>query len=289
MTVTCEISDEKPVDEGDRRLSLEQPVHIEIRNISKGYVNRRTQRRAKEDERMHAGDTIEVLAGIDLSICQGEMVCILGPSGCGKSTLLRIVAGFDSASQGEVTIGGRIVREPGANSIFVFQHNGLLPWMTVWENVELGLRRMKEKDEKRQKIQELIEMVDLEGFEHHYPHQLSGGMQRRAELARALVVNPEILFMDEPFTGLDFLTHMKMREEVVTMHEFIRKTTLMVTHDIDDALIMGDRIVVFSGRPSKVILNRRLDFPRPRDFAKIPELGWLRTDIFMMMGVHYAV
>jgi len=161
--------------------------------------------------------------------------------------------------------------------------------MTVQENVAIGLRHIKDIDQKEQKIRESIEMVELEGFEHHFPHQLSGGMKRRAELARALVVNPEILIMDEPFSGLDFLTHMKMREEVVNMHEFIRKTTLLVTHDIDDALIMGDRVVVLNGRPSHIVLEHTLDFPRPRDFSKISDLGQLRNDIFMMMGVHYAV
>lgn len=265
------------------------PPHIEIRNLSKGYVNRRSRRRAKEDEGLHPGDAVQVLDALDLTIYQGEMVCILGPSGCGKSTLLRIVAGFESAGTGKVTIQGKTVATAGSDSIFVFQHNGLLPWMTVRENVGLGLRHLKDVVEKDEKIREFIEMVELEGFEHHYPHQLSGGMQRRAELARALVVNPAILIMDEPFSGLDFLTHMKMREEVVTMHEYIRKTTLVVTHDIDDALIMGDRVVVLSGRPSRVVLERTLDFPRPRDYAKIPELGQLRNDIFMMMGVHYAV
>jgi len=116
-------------------------------------------------------------------------------------------------------------------------------------------------------VQEYIEMVELEGFEDHYPYQLSGGMQRRAELARAIVVNPDILIMDEPFSGLDFLTHMKIREEVVNMHELFGKTTLVVTHDIDDALVMGDRIVVMSGRPSSIKLERKLDFPHPRNFS----------------------
>ena len=132
-------------------------------------------------------------------------------------------------------------------------------------------------------------MVELDGFENYYPRQLSGGMQRRAELARALAVNPDTLFMDEPFSGLDFMTHMKMREEVVNMHEFIRKTTLMVTHDIDDALIMGDRIVILNGRPATIQLNSTLDFPRPRDFEKEPELNHLRSQIFLMLGVPYAV
>jgi ABC-type nitrate/sulfonate/bicarbonate transport system ATPase subunit len=139
------------------------------------------------------------------------------------------------------------------------------------------------------KIQEYIEIVELDGFENSYPHQLSGGMQRRAELARALAVNPEILIMDEPFSGLDFLTHMKMREEVVNMHEFLNKTMLVVTHDIDDALIMGDRIVVMSNRPSSVKLMHKLDFPRPRDFERDANLSRLRSEIFLMLGVPYAV
>jgi ABC-type nitrate/sulfonate/bicarbonate transport system ATPase subunit len=263
-------------------------VHIAIRGLGKHYVNRRRRRRRKDDP-LQPGDRVVVLENIDLAFERGEMVCILGPSGCGKSTLLRIVAGFEEASAGEVRIGDRVVEAPGAGSIFVFQHNGLLPWMTVRENVGLGLRHLPEAAAREEKIREFVEMVELEGFEDHYPHQLSGGMQRRAELARALAVNPEILIMDEPFSGLDFLTHMKMREEVVMMHEYIRKTTLMVTHDIDDALIMGDRVVILSGRPCRVLMDRRLDFPRPRDFGKIPALARLRTDIFMMLGVHYAV
>jgi ABC-type nitrate/sulfonate/bicarbonate transport system ATPase subunit len=161
--------------------------------------------------------------------------------------------------------------------------------MTVAENVGLGLRNMEERDQINDKVQEYIEMVELEGFETYYPHQLSGGMQRRAELARALAVNPEMLIMDEPFSGLDFLTHMKMREEVVNMHEFLQKTILLVTHDIDDALIMGDRIVVMSGRPSSIKLTHKLDFPRPRDFERDADLSRLRSEIFLMLGVPYAV
>jgi ABC-type nitrate/sulfonate/bicarbonate transport system ATPase subunit len=132
-------------------------------------------------------------------------------------------------------------------------------------------------------------MVELNGFEHHYPHQLSGGMLRRAELARALAVNPNTLIMDEPFSGLDFLTHMKVREEVVNMHEYIQKTTLVVTHDIDDALIMGDRVIVMSGRPSQVKLDVKLPYGRPRDVLKTPELMELRDEIFFMLGVSYVV
>lgn len=263
--------------------------HIVIENISKAYRNRRRRTRAGDDPELRFGDHILVLDHIDLEFQDGEMVCILGPSGCGKSTLLKIVAGFDPPSEGRVLIDGRTVTRPGSDHIFVFQHNGLLPWMTVRQNVGLGLRHMTDRKIKAERIMEFIEMVELEGFEHHYPHQLSGGMQRRAELARALAVNPDILIMDEPFSGLDFLTHMKMREEVVNMHEFIGKTTIVVTHDIDDALIMGDRIIVMSGQPSGIKLNRELDFERPRDFQKEPVLNQLRNEIFFMLGVPYAV
>lgn len=263
--------------------------HIYIKGLQKYYLNRRQYQRSLNEDNFALGDNIPVLKDINLTISKGEMVCILGPSGCGKSTLLRIIAGFEDFSEGEVKIDSRIVDEPQKDHIFVFQHNGLLPWMTVAENVGLGLRHLSNSKEQRKQIQEYISMVELDGFENYYPRQLSGGMQRRAELARALAVNPDTLFMDEPFSGLDFMTHMKMREEVVNMHEFIRKTTLMVTHDIDDALIMGDRIVVLNGRPATIQLNSTLDFPRPRDFEKEPELNHLRSQIFLMLGVPYAV
>jgi len=261
--------------------------HIVIDSVSKEYPSRRRKPRPGPPE--VNSDIVPVLDNINLEFGEGEMVCILGPSGCGKSTLLRIVAGFEAPTSGRVVIDGSRVEHPSSDYIFVFQNNGLLPWMTVWENVELGLRHLEDQEEKRERIAEQIEIVELEGFEDHYPHQLSGGMKRRAELARALAVNPNIMIMDEPFSGLDFLTHMKMREEVVNMHKFTRKTTLVVTHDIDDALIMGDRIVVMDGRPASVQLDLKLDFPRPRDFEKIPELNELRKQIFLMQGVLYAV
>ena len=263
--------------------------HICVNDLSKAYRNRRRTNRSVDTDGPAFGDSILVLNDINLQFSKGEMVCILGPSGCGKSTLLRIIAGFEEASEGEVLINSQSVNGPQADHIFVFQHNGLLPWMTVAQNVGLGLRHLTDSEEQRKRIQEYIEIVELDGFENHYPRQLSGGMQRRAELARALAVNPDTLFMDEPFSGLDFMTHMKMREEVVNMHEFIRKTTLMVTHDIDDALVMGDRIVILNGRPATVRLDKSLDFPRPRDFEKEPELNRLRSEIFLMLGVPYAV
>lgn len=263
--------------------------NIKVDNLTKLFTNRRTKpRNTYETDETTAGDDVLVLNNINLEFDEGEMVCILGPSGCGKSTLLRIIAGFEKPTYGRVLVGDRPVLGPSADSIFVFQHSGLLPWMTVSQNVALGLRHLS-ADEIQVKIQEYIEMVELDGFENYYPHQLSGGMQRRVELARALAINPEMLILDEPFSGLDFLTHMKMREEVVNMHEFIKKTMLVVTHDIDDALIMGDRIVVMSNRPAIVKLVHKLDFPRPRDFERDANLSRLRSEIFLMLGVPYAV
>lgn len=262
--------------------------HIKIDHLNKEFIERRRSKRDENTE-LDYGQSILVLNDINLEFMDGEMVCILGPSGCGKSTLLRIIAGFDTEYQGRVFFNGEQITAPSSDNIFVYQHNGLLPWMTVYKNVELGLRHMQDNVEKEEKILEYIEMVELDGFEHHYPHQLSGGMQRRAELARALAVNPDMLIMDEPFSGLDFLTHMKMREEVVNMHQFIGKTILIVTHNIDDALIMGDRVVILSDRPSKVKLNHKLDFGHPRDPKTNPDLQELRDEIFFMLGVSYAV
>ncbi len=200
--------------------------HIIIKNLNKEFIDRRKKRRSRSDIEAQQDNRVQVLDNINLEFLNGEMVCILGPSGCGKSTLLRIVAGFDNAFSGQVLIDGNQHSGPSSDHIFVFQHSSLLPWMTVKENVELGLRHIKDLEEKEEKIQEYIDIVDLGGFENRYPYQLSGGMQRRAELARALAVNPDILFMDEPFSGLDFLTHMRAREEVVNVHQFIGITML---------------------------------------------------------------
>ena len=176
--------------------------YIELNNLRKEYVERRTRKRSNSDHEAQ-GDKLVVLDGIDLEFKEGELVCILGPSGCGKSTMLRIIAGFDKATSGNVLIHGSEVRNPCPESVFVFQQDGLLPWMTVWENMELGLSHVDIEEEKSDRINEYIELVELVGFENNYPYQLSGGMKRRAELARALVVNPEMLMMDEPFTGLE--------------------------------------------------------------------------------------
>ncbi len=261
--------------------------HIKIQNLTKQYPNRRNNLRVNDTETYKRNN--KVLDNVNLEFQDGEMVCILGPSGCGKSTLLHIIAGFEQASSGMVLIDQQPVTKPSSDYIFVFQKNGLLPWMTVWQNVELGLRHLENIEEKEDTIREYISMVELEGFESYYPHQLSGGMQRRAELARAIVTNPELLILDEPFSGLDFLTHLKMREEVVNMHHFIEKTIVIVTHDIDDALLMADRVIVMGSSPHNVILDRQLDFKHPRYIEKVEGLRELRDELYLMLGVNYAV
>jgi ABC-type nitrate/sulfonate/bicarbonate transport system ATPase subunit len=261
---------------------------VQIQGLSKTYIERRRQSRNGQ-VCVPRNTSFLVLDGIDLEFGEGEMVCILGPSGCGKTTLARILAGFEKCSSGKVLIDGEEVCGPSADHIFVFQQSGLLPWMTVWENIGLGVRTMEDKGKMVEMVQHNVDMVGLTGFEHHYPHQLSGGMQRRAELARALVVNPAILFLDEPFAGLDFLTRMGLREELINMHSLIRKTTIFITHDIDEALIMADRLVILSERPSKVKLNHQLPFAHPRDFSRDLQLSGLRKEIYRTLGVHYAL
>jgi ABC-type nitrate/sulfonate/bicarbonate transport system ATPase subunit len=262
---------------------------ISIRNLRKAYKERRHVKRDPEDPAPRFGEEIPVLESINLGAERGEIICFLGPSGCGKTTLLRILAGFDRNYAGTVEVDGEKVTGPSPNHIFVFQQSGLLDWMTVEENVGLGIRNMKDKIAMRGKITEYLELVDLAGFEDRYPFELSGGMQRRAELARAMAVNPDLLFMDEPFTGLDFFTHMRMREEVLNLHAYLKITMVIVIHDIEDALIMGDRIVVFGDRPTRVKMEKKLNFARPRDFSSDQGLAELRRQIYLMMGVHYAL
>ena len=238
--------------------------------------------------KIYSGTPSPAVENLTFTIPTGEICTIVGPSGCGKSTLLRIIAGFDKPTSGKVIVNGTVVDKPRSDSVFVFQQDGLLPWMTVWQNMELGLSGIHDKDEKVHRTKEFIDMVELTGFEHSYPSELSGGMKRRAELARALVGNPDMLLMDEPFTGLDFLTHMKMREEVVNMHELIGKSMVMITHFIDDALIMADRIVVLSEQPTKVLMVRELS-GRARNIEKDPVLHQLKDELYLMMGVSYVV
>jgi len=207
--------------------------------------------------------------GFDLTVEKGEFVTIVGPSGCGKSTMLLVVDGLIRHTEGGVIIDGTGVTGPGPDRALVFQEFALLPWRTVESNVMMGLelQRKHPKDRMRELTNRFIQMVGLEGFEKHHPHQLSGGMRQRVGLARALAVNPEILLMDEPFAALDAQTREIMSEELLRIWEQEKKTVLFVTHSIEEAVYLADRVVVMSGQPGQVKEIIRVDLPRPRDLA----------------------
>jgi NitT/TauT family transport system ATP-binding protein len=233
-----------------------------------------------------AGEVVHVLERINLEVARGEFVCIVGPSGCGKSTLLNIVAGFIDHSRGQVLVEGQPVHGPDARRIFVFQENGIFPWLTVTDNITFGLQRSDPRREET--LRHYVEMVGLKGFEKAYPRELSGGMRQRVEIARALAANPDIIYMDEPFGALDFLTRLKMRSDLIRIWQEERKTILFVTHDIEEAVQLADRVIVMSRRPASVQEVVRVDLPRPRDLDS-PEYLAARDRIFACMGLSAKV
>jgi NitT/TauT family transport system ATP-binding protein len=234
-----------------------------------------------------AGESLSVLENISLEVFDGEFICLLGPSGCGKSTLLSAIAGFFTPTSGEIRIDGEIVRHPDPRRIFVFQERGVFPWLTVEGNIGFGLSKLP-RAERSQRIQHYVKMVGLEGFEKSYPHELSGGMKQRVEVARALAVNPDVLFLDEPFGALDFITRMIMRGELLRIWQAERKTILFVTHDIDEAVQLADRIVVMSARPGRIRQIVSIDVPHPRDISSRRYLE-LRDGILNQIGLAHNV
>ncbi len=229
------------------------------------------------------GKTREVLRSIGLEVAEGEFVCLLGPSGCGKSTLLNIIAGFLSPTRGQVTIAGERVHGPDPRRIFVFQERGVFPWLPVRGNVAFGLRRVPAAERDR-RIRHYIDLVGLAGFENAYPGELSGGMKQRLEVARALAVNPDMLLLDEPFGALDSITRLNLRAELLRIWQAERKTILFVTHDIDEAVQLADRVVVMSARPATIQQIVSIDIPRPRDLSSSRYLA-LRDGIFRQIGI----
>ena len=234
-----------------------------------------------------AGQPIHVLENIDLQVAAGEFVCIVGPSGCGKSTLLNIVGGFLRQTRGEAIVEGQPVSGPDPRRIFVFQENGVFPWLTVRENIGFGLGQ-KSLAEREKTVAHYTGMVGLNGFEAAYPRELSGGMRQRVEIARALAASPDIIYMDEPFGALDFITRLKMRSDLTRIWQAEKKTILFVTHDIEEAVQLADRVLVMSKRPATIQEDVIIDLPRPRD---LDSHGYLerRDHIFRAMGMSVRI
>jgi NitT/TauT family transport system ATP-binding protein len=223
---------------------------LETRNLSKWF------------------DQLEALRDLNIDIERGGFVSLVGPSGCGKTTFLRIVAGLETASAGEVLLDGRAVRAPGGDRGFVFQNDSLLPWRTVLANAMIGPEIAGRAGEpERRRTLDLLKLVGLEGFETYYPRQLSGGMRQRVNLARALAIDPEVLLMDEPFSSLDAQTREIMQTELMRIWEQGRKTVLFVTHQIDEAVFLSDRVLVFARRPGRLQESVEIKMPRPRSLA----------------------
>ncbi len=220
--------------------------NIEIHGVSKSF------------------DDVHVLNGFSLDVRPGSFVSLIGPSGCGKSTLLRIIGGLEKQYDGTVFLDGERVTRAGSDRGFAFQGSNLFPWLTVEGNVAFGLKARKIYREKKQDVMDIIRLVGLSGFENSYPHQISGGMQQRASLARALVGHPKVLLLDEPLGALDAFTRMNLQDEILRIKNENNMTMLMVTHDVDEAIYMSDRVVVMSARPSRVEAVIDIDLPRPR-------------------------
>src|ERR1700751_1288952 len=227
----------------------------------------------------------EALSNISLSVAAGELVSLIGPSGCGKSTLLRLIAGLESADSGEVLIGSERISEPGAERGLVFQDPNLFPWLTVRRNIEAGLVARGVLREKRNEVDDFMRLVGLEAFANAYPHHLSGGMAQRVALARALINHPKVLLLDEPLGALDAFTRMRMQDEVLRLWENRRTTILLVTHDIDEAIYMSDRIVIMTSAPGRIDQTIANTLTRPRDRSS-SEFLRLRGNILELL--HFA-
>jgi ABC-type nitrate/sulfonate/bicarbonate transport system ATPase subunit len=226
---------------------------------------------------------VRALQGFDIDVGEGEFLSIVGPSGCGKSTFLNVLIGLLQPDSGDLTLDGRRIRGPGADRAMVFQEFGLLPWRTVQSNVELGLELKGVAAATRRGIsQRLVDMVGLAGFEGHYPHELSGGMKQRVGLARALATDPDVLLMDEPFAALDAQTRDLMQVELLRIWQDTRKTVLFVTHQIDEAIYLSDRVMVMTRRPGHAKTTFAIALPRPRDYEMraSPEFNRLKLKIW---------
>ncbi len=239
---------------------------IVVDNVRKGFVRDKA--------------ALPVVDGVSFEIANGEFVAMVGPSGCGKSTLMNTIAGFEKPDSGRVLIDGAELKGPSKNGIVISQYGSVFPWLTVRENLMFGL----EGEDRHHVADHYAAMVGLEGFEMSYPHELSGGMLKRVELARALVVKPEILYMDEPFSALDALMNLRMRNELLRILAEERHTVLLITHDVEEAVHMADRIMVLGPRPTSIQATFEVPFAHPRKLSE-PGLQALREEILRQLGV----
>jgi NitT/TauT family transport system ATP-binding protein len=236
---------------------------------------------------------VQALADVDLNIRDGEFVALLGPSGCGKSTLLNLLAGFEPLSDGDLTFDGQVVARPGPDRGVVFQEASLFPWLTVWDNITFGPRVQRQsKADYEVRAREMLRLVGLEAFKDALPAQLSGGMRQRVGIARALVMNPRALLMDEPFGALDAQTRLTMQQLLLDVWQTLGIAVLFVTHDIDEAVLLADRICVMSARPGRITREITVELPRPRSIDSLitPEFmaykGMIMADMKVAHGAH---
>ena len=244
-------------------------VKLKIENVYKEYNTRK-------------GKTV-ALNGINLDIKENEFICVVGPSGCGKSTLLNAIAGLHEPTSGSIYLDGNLIKGPGVERGVVFQQYALFPWRTVLKNVMFGLEIKKTpKDEAEKIAMKYIKSVGLEGFEHAYPKELSGGMKQRVAIARAYAVNPEVLLLDEPFGALDAQTRVQLQQELLTTWEQDKKTCFFITHDVDEAVILAQRVVIMSARPGRIkrIVDIDMPYPRTQDIKTSPKFIELKNEIW---------
>ncbi len=227
-------------------------MKLKIENVNKTFINNKVENKVLED--------------INLDVNEGEFVCLLGPSGCGKTTLLTIIGGFQSCEEGQVLLNDKVVTKPGIDRAFVFQNYALFPWKSIKANVEFPMKQQKiPKEEREKKLNELLEISDLKGKEKMYPNQLSGGMKQRVAVIRALACNPEVLLMDEPLGAVDLQMRQNLQEELEDIWMKKKITAMMVTHDVDEAVYMSDRVVVMSRDKGRIIEDLKIDLERPRN------------------------
>jgi ABC-type nitrate/sulfonate/bicarbonate transport system ATPase subunit len=246
------------------------PTKIEVTGLRKSFATDK--------------GALSVVDDVSLQVADGEFIAIVGPSGCGKTTLMRMIAGFIPSDEGRVVIDGVTRTRPSPQGILISQHGSVFPWLTVQQNLMFGLNGAQSTSEKVAIADHYAAIVGLKGFEGSYPHELSGGMLKRVELARALAVKPAILYMDEPFSALDALMSLRMRNELLRILGQERHTVLLITHDVEEAIHLADRVMVLSPRPTRIQATFEVKLPHPRKLTS-PEVQQLRTAILKELGV----